>query len=297
MTTERKSPNIIAKALQAVGPLDGLDPKLRATFLPGKGFEIMKNPRPGDGIAKHFESGQTFKDFVAGKWNRPEPGRSKIALLPIESVPGWEVWPSMEALAAFTLAFFRLETQILPALILRGIPVTSRINQHTGKIQLLTGDLLNLLSRRIPLDAFCLLGISMDDLYPDPAWNFVFGEATLRGRTAVYSFARYDPAFYESARIKESPKLLLKRCCKVLAHETCHMFGIKHCIYFRCLMNGSNSLSESDRRPINLCPVCLRKLHRSIGFGISERYRSLADFYESQGFQEEYLWIQSLLKS
>ena len=29
---------------------------------------------------------------------------------------------------------------------------------------------------------------------------------------------------------------------------------------FSCLMNGSNHQEEKDRRPMHLCPVCLRKL-------------------------------------
>ena len=33
-----------------------------------------------------------------------------------------------------------------------------------------------------------------------------------------------------------------------------------HCTAFRCLMNGSNHQEERDRRPLHLCPVCLRKL-------------------------------------
>ena len=37
--------------------------------------------------------------------------------------------------------------------------------------------------------------------------------------------------------------LTLRRSCKVLAHEACHMFGIEHCVWFRCLMNGSNHLA------------------------------------------------------
>ena len=38
------------------------------------------------------------------------------------------------------------------------------------------------------------------------------------------------------------------------------MFGISHCVHFHCRMNGSDSLEESDRSPMHLCPVCLRKL-------------------------------------
>ena len=45
-----------------------------------------------------------------------------------------------------------------------------------------------------------------------------------------------------------------------MTHEIGHMFGVKHCVYYNCAMNGSNHLQESDRRTEHLCPVCLRKL-------------------------------------
>lgn len=257
----------------------------------------MKNPRTGDWLAEHLEPGQTFREFKNEGWNRPDQVRRKISLLPIESIPGWEVWPPLKSLQAFTRAYFSLETEILPILSLQGIPVTTRINEQSGRIQLLTRDILAMLARRLPPDAFCLLGISMDDLYPDPFWNFVFGEASLKGRIGVYSFARCDPAFYGKGISPDMPRLLLQRCCKVLAHETGHMFGIRHCKYFRCIMNGSNSLSEGDRRPLNLCPICLRKLHHSIGFEIRGRYRALADFFEDEEFESEAQWIRTRLKN
>uniref|UniRef100_A0A8D0H115 Uncharacterized protein n=1 Tax=Sphenodon punctatus TaxID=8508 RepID=A0A8D0H115_SPHPU len=40
-------------------------------------------------------------------------------------------------------------------------------------------------------------------------------------------------------------------------------------------MQGSNHLEESDRRPLDLCPICLRKLQASIGFNIEERCKAL----------------------
>ena len=86
----------------------------------------------------------------------------------------------------------------------------------------------------------------MDDLYPEPSWNFVFGQASLGERVGVYSFARYDPAFYGEKRGEDYEKVLLWRSCKVLVHETAHMFGLRHCIYFKCVLNGSNHLKESD---------------------------------------------------
>ena len=143
-------------------------------------------------------------------------------------------------------------------------------------------------------DAYATLGITMDDLYPDPSWNFVFGQASLHEGVGVYSFARYDPRFNDP-QARASGTLLLQRSCKVLAHEMTHMFGVQHCIYFHCLMNGSNHLAESDARPMHLCPVDLRKLQESIGFDVVERYRRLLQFYLSAGFTEEASWLSRRL--
>src|SRR5204862_2614996 len=127
-------------------------------------------------------------------------------------------------------------------------------------------------------------------------WNFVFGQASVRERVGVYSFARYDPAFYGEARPPGYETLLLRRSCKVLAHETSHMFGLAHCTFFNCLMNGSNHLAESDRRPLHLCPVCLRKLQWSIEFDVLERYRSLERVARTDGFIEEADWLNQRIK-
>jgi archaemetzincin len=56
------------------------------------------------------------------------------------------------------------------------------------------------------------------------------------------------------------------------------MFGIRHCVYYECVMNGSNHLQESDSRPLELCVVCLRKLQSNIKFDILERYKRLYQF-------------------
>ena len=146
------------------------------------------------------------------------------------------------------------------------------------------------------MDAFCILAITMEDLYPEPAWNFVFGQASLRDRVGVYSFARYDPAFYRELRAPGYDTLLLRRSCKVLAHETGHMFGLAHCTFFNCLMNGSNHLAESDRRPLHLCPVCLHKLQWNIGFDVLDRYTALERVNRAAGFIDEADWLSRRIK-
>jgi len=74
--------------------------------------------------------------------------------------------------------------------------IVSRHHPSTGGRQLLTTSILKLLRRRLPGDCFALLGITMVDLYLEPAWNFVFGQADVRYRVGVCRFARYNPRFY-----------------------------------------------------------------------------------------------------
>src|SRR5207248_3227802 len=225
--------------------------------------------------------------------NKPDANRGKLYLQPLgRFIPAQS--PSLERLKAFASAFFAFSVDVLPPLDITAAAITTRRNPHTHNRQLLTTDILALLRQRLPRDAYALLGITMEDLYPDPSWNFVFGQASLRERVGAYSFARYDPRFYNE-RVADTERLLLRRSCKVLAHEMAHMFGIEHCIYFHCLMNGSNHLEESDARPMHLCPVDLRKLQESIGFDVVERYRRLLQFYLSAGFTEEASWLSRRL--
>jgi archaemetzincin len=60
-----------------------------------------------------------------------------------------------------------------------------------------------------------------------------------------------------------------------------------HCIAYECNMCGSNSLPESDRRPLWLCPECVCKVCWATGTDIVARYRSLAKFCKANGFERE----------
>ena len=151
---------------------------------------------------------------------------------------------------------------------------------------------MDILKQRLPKDAFCVLAITMQDLYPEDAWNYVFGQAALRDRVGVYSFARYDPAFYGQPRDDDYEKTLLMRSCRILVHETGHMFGLSHCIYYACVMNGSNNLQEGDAQPLRLCPVCLRKLQFNLQFDVVKRYRTLQTFYTRADFADEADWTR-----
>lgn len=140
--------------------------------------------------------------------------------------------PSLTVLIKFLQAFYcGVEVKALNSSLTKSAPqFTTRMNGSV--MQYKTGDILNYLKKIIPKDAYCVLGLTMVDLYPDESWNFVFGIASLENRVGVFSFARYHPAFYGDDHLSdfEIEKLLLRRSCKVASHEIGHMFGIKVCV-------------------------------------------------------------------
>ena len=69
------------------------------------------------------------------------------------------------------------------------------------------------------------------DIYSREDWNYVFGYASLRARTGVFSFSRYDPSFNgenDEMTSEEVENVVQFRGIKVMCHEIGHMFGLKH---------------------------------------------------------------------
>ena len=226
---------------RAIGRTTRLQKTLQRAFDPGGHFDPIPMPGPSDWLANHPEPGQTFEQYRHERVNHPDKRRRKFYLQPLGRFPS-ATSPNVNQLSRFAEAFFAVPVELRPTVALASLPITSRTHPSTRQQQLLTLDILAWLRKRLPRDAYCILGITMADLYPADDWNFVFGQASLRQRVGVYSFVRYDPGFYGGARPAGARQLILLRSCKVLAHETGHMFGLRHCVYFRCLMNGANHL-------------------------------------------------------
>ncbi len=62
-------------------------------------------------------------------------------------------------------------------------------------------------------------------------------------------------------------------------------------------MRKANHLEEADATPMELCPVCLRKLRRAIRFDPVERYRQTLRFHRENGFGEEAEWTGRRMES
>jgi archaemetzincin len=259
----------------------------------GAAVEPLSAPEGQEWLAIHEECGQRFDDFVRTAV-RPPAGERTIYLQPVDTA-GILSDTCLSALAAFAAAFFQLEVRVRPPLELDASSLVTRAAPDTGTLQVYAGDILARLYAEKPADAFCLLGITARDLYPHPIVSFAFGEASATCRVAVASVARYGPPFCEDAPGRQAGDMR-KRCCRVVAHEIGHMAGMAHCVFFRCLMNGSSSLAESDRRPLHLCPADLRKLQWLIGFDFAARYARLQEFWRAAGEGSEAAWAADRLE-
>lgn len=277
---------------QALGDVSGLPAVQQAAYeVDPAFFQVIRKAGPDDWLANQPEPGQTVDEYRAVLPQlKPAESQRVLCLLPLGDF-GKEA-PSLEMLRDYCQAFFGMETRVLEPVPLDKVPATKRINRHTQKQQLKTMDILRWLPAHKPIDTYALIAVTMEDLYPDEKWNFVFGQAMLQGGVGVFSFARYDPAFFGLASEVDARELMLRRSCKVLSHEMGHMFGLYHCVFYECIMNGSNHLGETDARPMHLCPVCLRKMQLGTGFDLLNRDKDLLKFYETQSLTPEAEWVR-----
>lgn len=281
--------------LRALGNLHEESAPLRKLLIPDDDFSAISPPGRNDWLTWHAEQGQTYEEYCDSKPNKPDPTRKILYLLPIGEFDD-ETSPDFKTLGAYASSFFQMEVKVLPAHFPHELEFEPRKNPRSGQRQLLTRGITKFLSTQLPADGYCLLGLTMADLYPAPSWNFVFGEASLAERVGIFSLVRYDPAFWGDERGKNFRDVILQRACKVLTHETSHMFGMQHCIYFVCVVNGANHMDETDGHPQHLCPLWLRKMHYATGFDAVKRYRDLAAFYRQQKWFEEFDWVQRQLR-
>jgi len=249
---------------------------------PTAGFRRKAPAVPGEWLYVHEEEGQSFEEYVASDPIRAQPGET-IGFLPVGPFRD-EERALFDDAVAFARIWFGLDAKALPP---ADLPRDGWARERDGERQYRTRWFLDhLLPDRTPPGTVSCFAITMADLYPGEGWNFVFGEASLRGRVGVWSFRRL---------VGDGREQALRRAFKVVVHEMGHAFGLEHCIAWECLMNGSNSLAETDAQPLHLCPDCLRKLAWNRGFDVAARYRAIRTFLAPRGFREEVRWLDARL--
>ena len=256
----------------------------------------VSDPEEGDWLYSHSESGQTFSQFLSDNHNPVSKNRRVIYINPLQNMSQQFLNNCVLYCQSF---FYPMQVKLINLASLKSLNIESRINDYSKKIQYNAAEINSKMSNYVPNDAHSLISILLDDLYPKKEWNFVFGLATYYKRVGVFSFARFNPSFFGGSVPADIDNYLLYRSCNTLVHEICHTFGISHCVFYSCLMNGSNNLEEQLKRPIIECPVCLRKLQYSIGFEPIERYKKLMNICKMFGGYFDYAskWYENRINS
>jgi len=254
----------------------------------------LGKPKPGEWLAQHKEPGQTFEQYRRSRPLVPDRTRRTICVQPLGEFTKTQR-KVIDQTADVIGRYYNLPVRTLQPLPLSLVPAKARrVHPTWGDKQVLTTHVLDeLLARRLPKDAFAYIAFTTSDLWPGRGWNFVFGQASLRGRVGVWSMYRYGDPHKGAAACR----LCLKRTIQTATHELGHMFSMYHCTAYECNMCGSNSLPESDRRPMTACPECLAKICWATQTDPVKRYRRLHAFYRANGFKEAAGRYARLLKA
>jgi archaemetzincin len=302
-TTQPPLPRAPVVGSDALDTLADLAPDERRAFTDERGFAPLPPARPREWRTFRRERAQSVDDFLAADPVPRTAPRDGLALLPLGGFPfdvlegpdfvGLVRTPPLADLAEFVAAFFATRTTVLPTGEFPGEIVPHR--PVRGHRQYDATALLHHAAPRLPHDAHGMVALVTVDLFAWAEQEFAFGFTLDRQRLAVVGFSRYDPSFFGGERPDDLDRVLLRRGLKVLVHEIGHVFGLAHCLHFRCAMNGIADLPELDRLPLHLCPVCLRKLQLVTDLDPRATYRSLLPVAERLALDDEVQWLRRRL--
>lgn len=265
-STPVKPPENLVRALKAVEPF----------------FQLMGKPKPDEWLANFKEAGQTFEQYINSKPILPTATRKTLYIQPLGTFDQKQI-QVIELTADYMRVYFNLPVKLLKVktfakpLLLKNF----RVDKFSKNKQIRTGYILDeVLLPDLPPDAAALIAFTNEDLYPKEDSKFVFGQANIKNRVGVWSLFRLQ----KFANFEQ----FLKRALKISVHETGHLFSIKHCTKYECVMSGTNHSAETDKRPIDACPECMAKICFMTGYDPQKRYANLTEFSRKNNLKKEF---------
>ncbi len=120
------------------------------------------------------------------------------------------------------------------------------------RIQYSANDILNWLLNLSSGSDEKVIGLTGVDIYI-PVLTFIFGQAYLGGQAGIISDYRLKNEFYGMTGDEE---LYNQRLIKCVVHELGHMFGLKHCSGYGCVMQAATYVEDIDQKSAYLCGAC-----------------------------------------
>jgi archaemetzincin len=112
--------------------------------------------------------------------------------------------------------------------------------------------IISMVSGMAPEDSLKIIGLFQVDLFI-PILTYIFGQATLSGKTAIASIYRLRNELYG---LSPNYMLQIERLRKVVIHELGHTFGLIHCHHPGCVMIASTYVENIDNKSIQFCQSC-----------------------------------------
>ena len=251
----------------------------------------LPEPNSGEWRFTNHEDSQLLSNYKARKPKIAQLGITKLFLQPIGDFTEDQL-KVIELDREYLQIFFQLSTKVLEPISDISIPDSARRKRIDGIEQLNTQYIIqHILKGKIPENGYALMAITEKDLYPNAEWNFVFGQASYADRVGVSSLYRLGNKPLDNFTI------CLKRILNISSHEIGHMFSMTHCVLAKCVMNGANSLSETDLSPNRLCAECQMKLFWNFGYDNHNRLRELSSFFKENKLMEDLELIEKDIES
>ncbi|XP_050761677.1 archaemetzincin-1 isoform X2 [Gymnogyps californianus] len=239
-----------------------------------------------DWLLSHPDAPEDFETFYHAMLRRKQNFyRKHIYLQPIDLIEGPGGLSLLDSLQSCVESFFLgLRVKCLPSIPISSIHCCYRHSRDSDRVQLHADGILNFLKNNKPMDALCVLGLTLLDLYPCETWSFTFSKFLPGQEVGVCSFARFSGDFPQAGCSSLNPLTQKERLCEVSKESRDQTLPFSAQEMVQCC-KGALSLDEALLRPLEPCPICLRKLQHIVGFKLVERYRKL------------YAWTQTVLST
>lgn len=269
-----------------------LDHAPRLDVEPGPAWRSFWRPlseedcRPGSWLYQYRESGQNLGIFES-EMDAPVAARDVLLLRELEPLDDARAAELLDPIGEFLSIYFQRDLELgtgLPLAAAAFRPEQGARGQYDAQ------DLLDALVGTCPPGVAGCMAVTDEDLFVRDL-QYIFGLGHFRERVGVMSTYRlWEDRRDARTGVRTAPGRSepLRRALKVAVHEMSHQLGVAHCIHYKdCVMAGTNSLAESDRGHLMLCPLDHEKLRWRTGFDPHRRFTELAAFAARKQLHKE----------